>query len=149
MTIGTITISVAFVWLVLMVILMSVEALTLGLTCIWFAAGALIAFLAALLGLPFWLQVILFLVVSTLLVIFTKPIVKDKLKVGAAKTGTDELIGKTAVVITDITEHEAGRVKISGMEWSAITKESDLPIKEGEKVMISSIEGVKLIVTRA
>jgi membrane protein implicated in regulation of membrane protease activity len=101
-----------------------------------------------MLGCPFIAQFIIFLVVSILLLYFTRPLVKDKLKVGTTKTNADALVGKTATVTSDITATVPGQVKVSGMEWSAVSEDAE-PVAAGTSVIIKGIEGVKLIVSRS
>jgi membrane protein implicated in regulation of membrane protease activity len=148
MTIMGITLSAAVVWLIVAAVLAIIEALTMGLSTIWFAGGAAAAAIAAMLGCPFIAQFIIFLVVSILLLYFTRPLVKDKLKVGTTKTNADALVGKTATVTSDITATVPGQVKVSGMEWSAVSEDAE-PVAAGTSVIIKGIEGVKLIVSRS
>ncbi len=149
MTIMGITLSAAVIWLIAAAVLAVIEALTMGLTTIWFAGGAVAAAISAMLGCPFIAQFIIFLVVSVLLIYFTRPLVKDKLKVGTTKTNADALVGKTATVTSEITDTAPGQVKVGGMEWSAVSMDENLPITEGTAVTITAIEGVKLIVSRS
>ena len=148
MTIMGITLSAAVLWLIAAAVLAIIEALTMGLSTIWFAGGAVAAASAAMAGCSFIVQFIIFLVVSILLLYFTRPLVKDKLKVGTTKTNADALVGKTAVVTSDITAIEPGQVKAGGMEWSAVSENAE-PIEAGCAVIIKGIEGVKLIVSRS
>lgn len=144
-----ITLSAAVIWLIAAAVLAVIEALTMGLTTIWFAGGAVAAAISAMLGCPFIAQFLIFLVVSVLLIYFTRPLVKDKLKVGTTKTNADALVGKTATVTSEITAAAPGQVKVGGMEWSAVSMDEKLPIKAGTAVTVTGIEGVKLIVTRS
>lgn len=148
MTIMGITLSAAVMWLVAAAVLGIIEALTMGLSTIWFAGGAVAASIAAMANCPFIVQFIIFLVVSILLLYFTRPLVKDKLKVGTTKTNADALIGKTAIVTSDITALTLGQANVNGMEWSAVSESSE-PIEAGTTVTIKGIEGVKLIVSRS
>ena len=149
MTIMGITLSAAVIWLIVAAVLAIIEALTMGLSTIWFAGGAVAAAIAAMANCPFIVQFIIFLVVSVLLLYFTRPLVKDKLKVGTTKTNADALLGKTAIVTSDITAAEPGQAKVGGMEWSAVSEDAELPIAAGTAVIIKGIEGVKLIVSRS
>ncbi len=149
MTIMGITLSAGVLWLIVAAVLAIIEALTMGLSTIWFAGGAVAAAIAAMLGCPFAGQFVIFLVVSILLLYFTRPLVKDKLKVGTTKTNADAMVGKTAVVTSEITAIMPGQVKVGGMEWSAVSTDEELPLAEGTTVTITGIEGVKLIVSRS
>lgn len=147
MTIFGITLSAAVLWLIVAAVLAIIEAVTLGLTTIWFAGGAVAASISAMAGAPVWIQGILFLIVSVLLLYFTRPIVKKRLKVGTEKTNVDALIGKEGLVIETIRPFRTGQVKLDGLVWSAAAKDGDATIESGTAVKIEHIEGVKLIVT--
>jgi len=134
-----------YVWLGLIIVLTIIEAATVSLTTIWFAAGSLLAFFVALLGLPLGVQIAVFLVSSTLLIIFTRPIALKYLKVGRERTNVESLIGETGLVVTDIVPHSTGQVKVKGQIWTAVSKNGE-PISKDSEVIIDSIEGVKLIV---
>lgn len=136
-----------YVWLGLIIVLTIIEAATVSLTTIWFAAGSLLAFFVALLGLPLGVQIAVFLVSSTLLIIFTRPIALKYLKVGRERTNVESLIGETGLVVMDITPHATGQVKVKGQLWTAVSKNGE-PIHKGSEVIIDAIEGVKLIVVQ-
>lgn len=132
-------------WILLLVVFSIVEALTLGLTSLWFAMAAAVAMVAAMLGAPFILQVIIFVVASVFFLIITKPLAKNFLKIGGERTNADSLIGEKGIVVGKIEEFSTGQVKVKGQIWSALSENSD-PIFINEQVVIKSIEGVKLIV---
>ena len=137
---------ISLVWLILLGILLVIEIITLGLTTIWFAGGALIAFLVAILGGALWLQVVVFLAVSMLLLIFTRPIAMKYMNKNVQKTNVDSLEGEIAVVILTIDNLKGtGQVVIRGMEWSAKAR-GDKVIKEGTVVKVITVEGVKAVV---
>ena len=135
------------IWLVLLIVFIGVEATTLGLTSIWFAGGALIAMIAAALNAPMWLQVILFLTVALLLLIFTRPIAVKYFNKDRAKTNVDSIVGKQAIVTAEIDNlMSAGKVVVSGQEWSARSMEEGITIPEGSVVIVEAVSGVKLLV---
>ncbi|HHU89759.1 MAG TPA: NfeD family protein [Clostridiaceae bacterium] len=134
-----------YAWLGLIVVLIIIEAATVSLTTIWLAGGALIAFIFSLFGLPLWSQIAAFLATSIVLLIFTRPIAVKYFKVGIQRTNTDALIGKTGLVVMDISEHKPGQVKVRGQIWTAVS-ESGESIKENTEVTVAAIEGVKLLV---
>lgn len=136
-----------YVWLGLIVVLTIIEAATVSLTTIWFAAGSLLAFFMALLNLSVGIQIVVFLVSSTLLIIFTRPIALKYLKVGRVRTNVESLIGETGLVVMDIAPHETGQVKVKGQVWTAVSKNGE-PISKDSEVIIDAIEGVKLIVVQ-
>lgn len=134
------------IWLILAVILAVAELLSLNLTTIWFALAALISFFVALTGLNIIVQIVVFLLTSILLLIFTKPFVKKYLKVGSEKTNVDSLIGKEAIVKESIDNlKNEGVVYINGLSWSARNIVNQ-PIPVNATVLIIKVEGVKLIV---
>lgn len=134
-------------WLVALVLFIVVEIATMGLTTIWFAGGALVAVIAAALGVPLWLQIVLFLVVSFVLLYFTRPIAVKYFNRDRVKTNAESLVGKQAVVIGEIDNLQGiGQVTVGGMEWSARAAEEGVKLTTGSVVDIVAINGVKLIV---
>ena len=136
----------AIIWLAALVVLLIAEALTLGLTTIWFAGGALIALVAALLGANVWVQLGIFLTVSLVLLIFTRPLALRYMNKSTLKTNVDSLTGEVGVVSERIDNLEAtGKVKLNDVLWTARSEDGTV-IEEGAVVEISRVEGVKLIV---
>ena len=135
------------IWLVMLVALVVTELLTMGLTTVWFAGGALVATLASLLHLPVILQIILFLVVSALLLYFTRPVAVKYFNKDRVRTNAESLVGRQAIVISEIDNLQGiGQVNVGGMEWSARTKTDDEKLPVGAVVIVLAINGVKLIV---
>lgn len=135
-------------WLMTFVVLLVVEIVTLGLTTVWFALGAIAAFLAAYVGASVLVQIIVFLIVSVVLLIVTRPIVMKHFNQKRERTNAESLIGQKAIVIETIDSiHGVGRVEVNGMEWAAKTDESGL-IEKDTIVSIKGIQGVKLIVEK-
>ena len=134
-------------WLILFVILLVIEIFTMGLTTIWFAGGALVAFITGILGFRMVVQVIVFIVVSLVLLIATRPIAVKFFNQERQKTNAESLIGQQALVLEDIdTLQSKGRVEVNGQEWSAKTDDLDGKIAKNTVVVIEGIQGVKLIV---
>ena len=124
------------------------EAATVGLVSLWFAGGALAAMLAASLSAELWLQIVVFLVVSAVLLYFTRPIVKKLLAGKNKETNLDRIIGKTVIVSETVdNDAETGRCTIAGVSWSLRSDDGSV-IEQGEKVTVDRVEGVKLIVKR-
>lgn len=135
------------IWLVILVVLVIIELLTMGLTTVWFAGGALAATLASLLGLPLAIQIILFLVVSGLLLFFTRPIAVKYFNKDRVRTNAESLVGRQAIVISEIDNLQGiGQINVGGMEWSARTKDENVTLPVGAVVIVLAIDGVKLIV---
>lgn len=147
MTIFGITLSAAVIWLIIAALCAIIEAITMGLTTIWFAGGAVVSAIAAMIGLSVPIQIGLCLVVSILLIYFTRPIAVKKLKVGKEKTNVDALAGREALVTETIQPFSAGQAKVDGLVWSAVAKDGRSTIESGSIVKIEKVEGVKLIVS--
>jgi membrane protein implicated in regulation of membrane protease activity len=134
-------------WLVVLIASVIGEIISLGLTSIWFAAGALFAVIAAALNLPLAVQAILFVAVSLLLLIFTRPIAVKYFNKDRVKTNAESLVGRQAIVISEIDNLQGiGQVTVGGQEWSARSFDPNLKLPVGMVVDVVSIDGVKLIV---
>ena len=137
------------IWLVILIALLVIEVITLGLSTIWFAGGALASFIAALAGANVAVQVVLFLAVSIILLLFTRPVVMKYLNRNKTATNADSLIGEQAVVTQTINNlMSRGEVFINGMAWTARSGREDEVIEKDTVVRILRIDGVKLIVER-
>ena len=135
-------------WLIIAVMLGALEAATIDLVAIWFALGAFVSIIPAAMGLPFWMQLIVFLAVSLVSLAFTRPVVANVLRVKKTSTNADRIIGMIGIVTIPINNIAGeGRVMVNGLEWSA-RSDDGAPIAEGENVLIKAIEGVKVIVER-
>ena len=147
MTVFGINVSMIVIWLAVALVMLVIEALTVGLATIWFAAGALVALLAALLDFSIAVQIVLFLAVSICLLVFTRKIFVEKLKAGSEKTNVDALVGEKGVVISPIHPYEVGQVKVGGQVWSAVGKNPDETFAVDQLVKINAIEGGRLVFT--
>ncbi len=137
----------ALCWLLLAALFIVIEIISLGLTTIWFAGGAFVAALAGLAGVSLTIQIALFLIVSIILLVLTRPVAVKYLDSKTQKTNSEALIGQKAVVLQTIDNLKTeGQVKVNGMEWTARAKTDEMVIPEGEVVTILEIQGVKLIV---
>ena len=138
-----------WIWLGLVVVFIIFEVCTTSLTTIWFAGGAMLSFILALLKAPLWTQITAFVVVSVLLLIFTRPLVEKVLKVGTSKTNIDSLIGQKAKVLVEINnDKDMGFAVVNGQEWTARAEDGSEIIPEDSIVEIVAISGVKLIVKK-
>lgn len=134
-------------WLVLLVALVVIELLTMGLTTVWFAGGAFVATIAALFDAPIALQVIIFLLVSALLLFFTRPLAVKYFNKDRVRTNAESLVGRQAIVISEIDNLQGiGQVNVGGMEWSARTRVDGMKLPVGTVATVLAINGVKLIV---
>lgn len=138
----------AVFWIVLAIFLGVIEAITVNLATIWFALGAVVAFVISLFCDSILVQVAVFTVVSVVAVIATRPIAKKLLGDKKVATNADRFIGEKALVIEDIDAvRGSGKVKARGQIWSAkpLNEES---IQCGETVKINKIEGVRAVVSK-
>lgn len=136
-----------YVWLGAIIFFGLFEAITVGITSIWFAAGALLAMIATAFGAQLWLQISIFIASSALLLYFTRPLVKRFVMPKVQKTNSESLIGQIAVVTEDIDNINAtGAVRISGKTWTARSDSGEI-ILARSRVVVNAIEGVKLLVT--
>lgn len=135
-------------WIIILVAAILIEAATAALISIWFAAGAVPALIAAALGASWIIQLILFVVFSAILLIFTRPLVKKLFPKKFIPTNSDSYAGKTAVVVEDIdTVRGMGRVKFNGVDWIAVTENEEL-IPKDSVVRIKEVKGAKLLVEK-
>ena len=134
------------IWLVLMVVFLIAEAATVAMVSLWFAAGSLVALIAALLGAPLWLQITLFLAVSAVLLASLRTVIRKHFTPNLTKTNVDAVIGSRGYVTADIDNISAtGTVKLGAMEWTARSATGEI-IKAGTLVKVEKIEGVKAFV---
>ncbi len=139
---------IGYAWLGIVVACVIIEAMTVSLTTIWFAIGAIAAWLVYLTGLGLEVQIVVFLLVSIVCLIFTRPIAMEKFKVGRVRTNADSLIGQSYKVDTTIDNiNNTGEVNVKGQMWTARSVD-DQVIEKDEIVIIKEIVGVKLIVEK-
>lgn len=134
-------------WLIIFAAMVIIELISLGLTTIWFAGGAIVAMLASLGHAAVPIQAILFLAVSVILLILVRPWAQKHFNHDRVRTNAQSLIGQSAIVLETINNMQAqGRVLVRGQEWAARNIAEGEVIPQGSQVRISGISGVKLIV---
>ena len=134
------------IWLGLLIVSVVAEGISVGLTSIWFAAGALLALISALLHAPLWVQLTLFIGVSLVCLAAVRPLARRYLNSRVVPTNADRVIGSEARVTEDIDNIRGkGAVIVGGVTWTA-RSEGDEPIPAGSLVRIERIEGVKVFV---
>lgn len=134
------------IWLVLFIVMLGIEIATLGLTTIWFAGGALVATLVAAIDLPLYVQIPVFLVVSVVLLLFTRPIAQKYFNKERIKTNAESLVGQTAVVTESINNLKGmGKAVINGQEWTARSVDDSAELQKETQATVVAIEGVKLV----
>lgn len=134
-----------FYWFIAIFVFLIIEALTLNLVTIWFALGSLFAFISVYFTDNFVIQLIVFIITTTLSLILTRPLVNKYIKKNIEKTNIDKVISKTGIALTDIEPLKNGRVKVDGKNWMASSEDV---IKKDEKVQVLKIEGAKIIVKK-
>lgn len=130
----------SFTWMLVFLALVFLELITVALVCIWFAVGALAAFIVSLFVDSIYIQLAVFVAVSSISLLLTRKIV-NRINDKKVPTNLDRVIGKIGIVTEEITKLEPGEVKVDGKKWSAISTKK---INVGSKVEILSIDGVKL-----
>ncbi|SDX98706.1 NfeD family protein [Lachnobacterium bovis] len=136
-------------WLTLMMILIINEILTVGLVTIWFAIGAAVATLAAGLGAPIYVQIILFLAVSIVLLFYTKPFMDKYVVTRKVATNIDSIIGEKIEITQKVESYgKVGVGKLQGKEWSIIAENPKEEFEAGEICQVVKVQGVKLVVKK-
>lgn len=136
-----------WIWVAVTVICIVVETMTLSLTTIWFGISAFLMVFIAFTPMPFVAQLLIFVVVAMVLLIFTRPVLQKKLNQRKIATNYERIIGQVAIVTKEISALEKGSIKINGMEWTASVKE-ELILEKGEKCIIEEINGVTAFVKK-
>ena len=135
-------------WLILVAVMLVIEIFTMGLTTIWFSLGAVAAAIAAGLGAPLWVQILLFTVVSVVIMILVRPFALKVMDRNRTKTNIDEVIGNQAEVIESIdNQKEQGKVRFRGVEWMARSVDGST-VAAGDVVTVEEVSGVKLLVKK-
>ncbi len=135
--------SLAYGWLSLIAVLLLVEALTVNLVTIWFALGALVALLVSFAVPNPAVQGAVFIIVSSVLLFATLPLVKRMRRKKATPLGAERNLGRTALVVEALTPGEQGRVRLDGVDWSAICAH---PLAKGESCRVAAMNSTVLTV---
>lgn len=135
-----------FVWLIVFVIAVIAEFASAELVSVWFIFASLIALgLSFIPGLPFFVEIIVFVVLSAVQIIFLRKIFKKLFKTKEFRSNSDSMIDEKVLVVKDIVPNELGEIKHKGIIWSAYADEE---IKSGEYVIVESIDGNRLKVRK-
>lgn len=137
------------IWLGLFILLLVIEIITVGLTTIWFAAGALAALAANVLGANLIIQIIIFLAVSVVLLIFTRPWAEKHLNRKRVRTNYEREIGKV-IRITEKVDNmdQTGKSVVDGQEWTVRSRNDSDIFEAGTLARVVAVSGVKLIVEK-
>lgn len=139
----------SLIWLILAVALALIELATMGLVTIWFAVGAIIACLSALVGVPLIGQLVIFAVVSTVILVVVRPLANKYINSKVKKTNIDALAGRRLIAKTDIDNiKRIGKVDVDGSTWMAASDCDEITINAGEEVEIVKVVGATIIVKR-
>ena len=134
----------SLVWLVIGIIFMVIEAMTVALLTIWFVGGAIAAMILAALGLSTLVQVTGFILVSIVLLLVARPLIRKR-NLATVRTNADRLVGKHGVVIKEATEFSNGQGRVGGQIWT-IQHLNNTRLPVDARFVVHAIEGVKLIV---
>lgn len=132
-------------WLVIVILLTFLEAITVNLVSIWFVASAIVSLFLSFIVDSFYIEFLVFVCLGLVLMLLTRPYLVKKLSKKKVNTNLDRVIGMNGIVTEEITRFKIGEVKVDGKKWSAI---SDEKIPKGSTVFIKDIDGVKLIVRK-
>jgi membrane protein implicated in regulation of membrane protease activity len=135
------------IWSVFIIVTVIIELETADLITIWFTAGAVGALIAAAFEIAPLIQIGIFLVISILLLLITRPLTKNISQKNFVRTNADRVIGMIATVTIDVTPDEIGEVKVGSVLWRAISLDQH-SYQIGEKVQVDAISGTKLIISK-
>lgn len=137
------------VWLALLVVMIIVEAMGPALVSIWFAVGALVSLIVSFIpGVAWWVEVIIFVVVSTIALLAIRPISKKYFKRNTIKSNVDSLVGKKGLLCEEISPFSSGACKINDVLWTAVSVDDKETIAKDSVVEVVAIQGNKLVVKK-
>lgn len=137
-----------YFWLLLLLLMLAIEAISVNMTTIWFALGSLAALLALYVGASPAVQALCFVVCSSLFlalfIVFFKPSF-DRERQKQTPTNADRIIGQEAIVIRRIEPLAGtGQIQVMGQVWSASSADGQA-LAEGQTVRVMEIQGVRAI----
>ena len=135
----------AYMWLIIKILLIIVEVMTINLTTIWFVISGLFALLLSFFTDNFFIQFFVFTIGGIVLLIVTRPILKNIIKEKKESTNLDRVIGKTGIYTEKIKKNATGEVKVDGKRWTAFANQN---IDTNSTVKVLEIDGVKLKVEK-
>lgn len=138
-----------WIWVAALVVFAIAEASTGAVVSLWFMGGAMVAFLLAVFGLPVWLQILCFVIVSFVLLLLLRPHLRKMVDKRKVPTNVDSLTGKVVLVTEDIDNlRNKGVVRVSGVDWAAFSADGN-PIPKETPVRIVGVHSAKLCVEPA
>ena len=135
------------IWISVFVVTLFIELNTADLTIIWFCVASLVSFILALFGISYVIQIVVFVVVSLVLLLATRPLTKNMMNKTLIRTNADKIISTTGVVTKTISPDEVGEVKVGTEYWRAVSADNTL-IEENEKITVISFNGNKVVVSK-
>lgn len=135
------------IWGTAAIIAVVIEVSTEGLTSVWFALAALISLILAAFKAKPLIQLICFVCITIILLCITRPLIKKFMSKEIVRTNSDRLIQMVGIVTKPITPGEIGEVRINSELWRAFALPNET-IMENEKVIVRSISGNKLLVSK-
>lgn len=136
-------------WLVIFVLMIIIEAMGPNLVSIWFAVGALVSLILSFIpGVPWWVELIVFVAVSAITLLALRPVFKKYLKKNTYQSNIDSFTGKRGYVIEEITYLTPGTVKIGDVKWNAVPADKDEKISVNAVIEVVAVNGNKLIVKK-
>lgn len=134
-------------WVVIIILAIIAEAETAEFVSCWFVVGGILGLILDFFRVDIYIQILSAVIVSVLLILISRPLVKKLTKNDDVPTNVDRIKGMIGVVTKEIKAGEKGAVKVNYQTWTAISKTEET-FKEGEKVLIKEIEGNKLIIEK-
>ncbi|MCR5692494.1 MAG: NfeD family protein [Bacilli bacterium] len=135
------------IWLVIFVLALLIEAIGPEIVSVWFAGGAVVSLIISFIpGVEWWVQLIVFAVVSAALLVFCRPFLAKVLKRDTIDLNADTMVGKKGVITSEVKETKSGEVVIDGVIWTAIATKDDMAIGKDSLVKVMAVSGNKLIV---
>lgn len=147
LSLSTLDIAMVVIWALIAIAALVIEFETANFVSIWFVAGGIAGIICALLGISIWIQILVFVVVSGVFIVGTRPFVKKISDNQTILTNADRLVGKVAVVTKNITNGEKGEIRVEFQNWVAVSRENQT-FNVGDKVVITEIVGNKMVVTQ-
>ncbi|WP_125151955.1 NfeD family protein [Clostridium rectalis] len=133
-------------WVSIGVIALVVDILTSSLLFVWFTIGAIAALITLILGYKIATQLIIFIIISIIFMVIGYPLAKKTLKKSVERLPTMEegYIGRELIIEEEFSKKTM--IKVDGIYWTV--KSEGEPIKKGDKVKITRIDGNRLIVKK-
>lgn len=139
--------SMTMTWTIILVLSIIIEAITIDLVSIWFGVGSLVALVSQIFHASTTVQIVLFIVVSLICIVGSRPLAKRYLRGNTVKTNLDRMIGEHCLVTDTIQADKKGEVKVNDRVWFATSLNNEV-ITAGQYAQVVAIEGSHLIVKK-